>query len=42
MAVGSTDAVTAGQVLTEQAKLDQEISDRKQALSSESDRRKRS
>lgn len=40
MAVGSTDAVTAGQVLTEQVKLDQEISDRKQALSSESDQRK--
>lgn len=40
MAVGSTDAVTAGQVLAEQAKLDQEISDRKQALSSESDQRK--
>lgn len=40
MAVGSTDAMTAGQVQTEQAKLTQEVLDRKQAVSSEADARK--
>lgn len=40
MAAGSTDAMTAGQVQTEQAKLTQEVLDRKQAVSSEADARK--
>lgn len=40
MAVGSTDAMTAGQIQTEQAKLTQEALDRKQAVSSEADARK--
>lgn len=40
MAVGSTDAMTAGQVQTEQAKLTQEVLDRKQAVTSEADARK--
>lgn len=40
MAVGSTDAMTAGQVQTEQAKLTQEVLDRKQAVTSEVDARK--
>lgn len=40
MAVGSNDAMTAGQIQTEQAKLTQEALDRKQAVSSEADARK--
>lgn len=40
MAVGSTDAMTAGQVQTEQVKLTQEVLDRKQAVTSEADARK--
>lgn len=40
MAVGSTDAMTAGQIQTEQAKLTQEALNRKQAVSSEADARK--
>lgn len=40
MAVGSNDAMTAGQVQTAQAKLTQEVLDRKQAVTSEADARK--
>lgn len=40
MAVGSTDAMTAGQVQTEQEKLTQEVLDRKQAVTSEAEARK--